>query len=113
MTWIYASGAAFLWMVAVPIGQWAPPASGAGWLAVAGMALVSQLIGHTSLNWALRYFSAGQVTAATLLEPVFASIFAWFLLSEMLSGWQIIGGVILLAGVALSLAKATPTKVDG
>jgi drug/metabolite transporter (DMT)-like permease len=40
-----------------------------------------------------------------LLEPVFAGVLAWILLAERISSLQILGGAILLVGVAITLRK--------
>lgn len=67
------------------------------------IALVPQVIGHTSLNWALKYYSATTVSIATLAEPVGASILALLLLGEKLTLFKVAGGIIILMGVALVL----------
>lgn len=67
------------------------------------IALLPQVIGHTSLNWALKYFSATAVAIITLGEPVGASILAWIFLGQKISLLQLFGGMVILAGVALSM----------
>lgn len=108
VTWVYAAAAMYLWMVALAQRQIALPPTSVAWISVLGMALVPQLLGHTALNRSLRTFSAGQVTAATLLEPVFAAALAWPLLGERLSLRQILGAALLLGGVALALRNSRP-----
>ena len=103
VTWVYVAAALCLWVVALAERQIALPPVPLAWLSVLGMALVPQLLGHTALNRSLRTFSAGQVTAATLLEPVFAAALAWPLLGERISLRQALGAVLLLGGVALTL----------
>jgi drug/metabolite transporter (DMT)-like permease len=49
------------------------------------MALISQLLGHTSLNAALRDFAPSTVAMSTLLEPVFAAALAAAIFHETLS----------------------------
>jgi drug/metabolite transporter (DMT)-like permease len=105
VTWIYSAAALCLCLVAVFVGQAALPPTPIAWLAVGGMALFPQLVGHTLFNWSLRHFSAGQVACAALLEPVFAGVLAWILLAERISSLQILGGAILLVGVAITLRK--------
>ena len=57
------------------------------------------MIGHTALNRALRAFSAAQVTAAGLLEPIFAALLAWMWLGEGVTPGQGMGALLLLGGV--------------
>lgn len=111
VTWIYSSAAVCLWIAAAFTGQAMVPSVPKAWLAVGGMAVVPQLVGHTLFNWSLRHFSAGQVATAALLEPVCAGILAWLLFSERITTVQAIGGAILLAGVAITLRK-TPIKPE-
>jgi len=103
VTLIYVCAALALWVGALAQRSFMPPPSLLFWAGAAGMAVFSQLMGHTSLNWSLKYFSPGQVTSATLLEPVFASLLAWALLGEAVTLGQAVGGAVLLAGVALTL----------
>jgi drug/metabolite transporter (DMT)-like permease len=67
------------------------------------IALVPQVIGHTSFNWALKHFSAPAVAVMMLSEPIGASILAYLLLDERIGGWTIAGGVVTLLGVAIVL----------
>ena len=72
------------------------------------LALVPQLIGHTTYNWALRYTSASFVAVTILGEPVGSTILAYFILQET-PGWlKVIGAGLILAGIWLaSITKKT------
>lgn len=67
------------------------------------IALVPQMIGHTSFNWALQHLSAPTVSIAVLGEPIGASVLAFFLLQEGINSSALAGGVITLFGVALAI----------
>jgi drug/metabolite transporter (DMT)-like permease len=67
------------------------------------IALVPQVIGHTSFNWALKHLSAPMVSVLMLGEPIGASILAYLLLGEKISGWTLAGGVTTLLGVGIVL----------
>jgi len=88
----------------------APPALSnlTSWFGILAMALVSQLLGHTALNAALRDFSPSVVSLTTLLEPLVAALFAAALFREALSPQTIAGGILVLAAVALTLRSAKP-----
>ena len=66
------------------------------------MAIVSQIIGHTSLNWCLRHFSPTTISLLILLEPVISSLLAWWLFAEIPPILVIVGAMILLTGVLIS-----------
>ena len=51
-----------------------------GWFLL--LALIPQLLGHSSFNWALRHLPAAYVAVATLGEPVGAAFLAFLLLGE-------------------------------
>lgn len=66
------------------------------------LAVFPQLIGHTSLNWALKFFSATLVAVFILGEPIGAAILAYFILAENPGGNLLWGGTLVLLGIYLS-----------
>ncbi len=63
------------------------------------LALIPQLLGHSTFNWALKYLPASFVSIALLGEPVGSTILAYFIFQEA-PGWTKIGGAMLiLAGI--------------
>jgi len=69
------------------------------------LALVPQLIGHTTFNWALKYLPASMVAITILGEPVGSVILAYFILGEGLTSWKVVGGVLILAGILIALRR--------
>jgi len=92
-----------------------PPALGDGtaWGGILAMAFISQLLGHTAFNAALRDFSPTVISMATLLEPVVAALLAAALFREALSFQAIIGGALVLAAVAVTLRNVRANGSDG
>ncbi|HLZ70128.1 MAG TPA: DMT family transporter [Dehalococcoidia bacterium] len=87
---------------------------GQTWLMFVLLALVPQLLGHSSLNWALGYLSAPFVAIAVLGEPVIATVLAALFLGELPGPLRIAGGIVVLAGVYLGLRaelEAAPAGV--
>lgn len=73
------------------------------------MALIPQLIGHTSFNWAVRWVAPVLVMLAILFEPVGASLLAYLVFGE-LPGWQVlIGAGVLLGGVVAAVLGSRET----
>ncbi len=71
------------------------------WLVLLGLG--PQLIGHTSLNWALEYLQASVVSIVTLAEPIGATILAYIIFGEALTLTKALGGAIILAGIYLGM----------
>lgn len=103
VTWIYSVAAISLWVFLFLTRAATIPVAAEAWISIVGMAVFAQLIGHSSLNWSLKHFSTPQVASSTLLEPVFAGILAWVILGERITSLQMLGGVILLFGLAIIL----------
>jgi drug/metabolite transporter (DMT)-like permease len=65
------------------------------------LALVPQLIGHTGINYAIKYVDPTFVATMTLFEPIGASILALILFDELPLGLTLIGALVLLFGILL------------
>lgn len=77
------------------------------------LALVPQLIGHTSFNWAVKWVTPTIVTLVILMEPIGATILGLIFFGEV-PGWVVLlGAIILLGGVALAVrGRAEPEESD-
>ena len=71
-----------------------------GW--VLALALGPQIVGHSTLNWALRYLSATFVAIVTLAEPIGSGILAYVLLDEAIAWSTAIGGAMVLVGIYIA-----------
>ena len=100
----YGSAALFLWLVVLvlklPLTGYSTQTVTAFW----AMALISQIIGHTSYNWALKWFSAGFVAVALLGEPIGATIMAYIIFDEGLTWMKFIGGLLILSAIYIAAA---------
>ena len=63
------------------------------------MTVFCTYLGHTIFNWGLRYLPAPFISTCRLGEPVVATILAVVVFGEVPGAHQIIGGVIVLAGL--------------
>ncbi|MFN2141748.1 MAG: DMT family transporter [Candidatus Promineifilaceae bacterium] len=66
------------------------------------IAVVPQLIGHSSLNWALSFLPAAYVAIVAISEPVGATLLAMIIFREFPGPLVIAGSAIILAGVFLA-----------
>jgi len=69
------------------------------------LALIPQLIGHTTFNWALKYLPASLVAITTLGEPIGSSILAYIVLGESLTPLKVLGGLAIFAGILIALSR--------
>lgn len=94
--------ALFLLPVALASGEQMLPASAFGWWMLAGLALVSHAAGQGLIAYALASLPAAFSSVSLLFQPVMAAFFAWALLSESLVPLQVLGGLVVLAGIYLA-----------
>jgi drug/metabolite transporter (DMT)-like permease len=66
------------------------------------LAIIPQLIGHSTYNWALRYMPASLVSVTTLGEPIGSAMLAFFILRETPSALTLLGGGCIMAGIYLA-----------
>jgi drug/metabolite transporter (DMT)-like permease len=87
-----------------------------GWLAVGGLAVVSQTIGQGLISWALGHLPAAFSSVSLLLNPVASAIFAWIILGEGLTTTQIGGGLAVLLGIFVARPRprvSASTAIQG
>lgn len=99
---VYGMAAIVLLAVMFITGKALVGYSPATYLWIVLLALIPQLVGHSTYNWALRYLPAAMVSITTLGEPVGSAILAYFILSERPTILTIFGGVLILGGIYLA-----------
>jgi drug/metabolite transporter (DMT)-like permease len=102
VTVCYGAAAGYLCLAAIGTGQQVAGFSPSIWLYLIGLALVSQILGHTTNNWALRFFSASMIAVALLGEPICSTLLAYFLFDETLTAVQFGGAALILVGIYLA-----------
>ena len=105
---VYATSALVLILLAL---LWQNPFFGyssSNYLLFFLLALIPQLIGHTTFNWALKYIPASLVAVTILGEPVGSTILAFFILGEGLTSWKILGGISIFIGIFIALWRNDP-----
>ncbi len=76
------------------------PPSAFGWMLL--LAIFPQLIGHSSLNYALRFLPPTYVAIVTLAEPVGTSLLAFVWLGEAPPPLTIAGAMVILIGIGVA-----------
>ena len=77
------------------------------WAVFLALAAVPMMLGHTGINYALRYLPAYVANLASLGEPIGATLIAWLLpaIRETPSTQTLLGGVLILGGIALGTVR--------
>ena len=99
---VYGTAALALSTAALSAGVSLIDHSAPAWLWCVLLALVPQLLGHSTFNWALRYLPAATVSVMVLGEPVGSTILAYLLLAETPAVLELAGGALILTGVYLA-----------
>jgi drug/metabolite transporter (DMT)-like permease len=56
---------------------------------------------------ALRHLPPTTAGLVATVEPVFASVVAWLWVEQVLTGWQVLGGLVVLTGIGLAQTART------
>ncbi len=72
------------------------------WAYFALLAVVPQILGHSSFNWALQHLSTTFVAGTVLGEPLGSTLLAWRFLDESPPPTTIAGGALILTGLAVA-----------
>ncbi len=105
----YGSAAVFLWLAVLGLGFEFTGFSATTWAAFGGMAVFSQIVGHSSYNWALKWLRTSTVAISLLGEPIGASILAWMIFGEALTAAKLVGGALVLTAIYLIARKEKHT----
>ncbi len=101
------SFAAVILLIATLILRIPPvPISPEPWLYLALLIILPTAGGHTIFNWSLRRLGAPLVSLFGLLEPVESAVFALLILNESIPGETILGGIVIIGGLALAVWRS-------
>ncbi|MEO6078904.1 MAG: EamA family transporter [Steroidobacteraceae bacterium] len=93
-TWMALTGLA---LGELPLWHW----SMAGALALAYLVIFSCCFAYTAYGWLARHATPAQVGTYSYVNPAIAAVAGYVLLDERLSPEQIVGAVVILAGVLM------------
>lgn len=107
---VYGIAALVLIIIMIASGQAATGYPPQTYLWFILLALVPQIFGHSSFNWALGYLSAAFVSITLLGEPIGSAVLAYFLLDETPTLLKIIGAILILAGIYIASRSETKSQ---
>ncbi|MEL7833460.1 DMT family transporter [Fodinibius sp. Rm-B-1B1-1] len=103
---VYFYAAVACVLIAVVMGKNLFDISTIGVWAGVGLAFGPQILGHGSMNYAVKYVSPTLLSTLILVEPLLASVLAFFLFAELPPVASILAMVIILAGVGLTWRRS-------
>ncbi len=80
------------------------------WLIFLALAIFPTFFGHTIFNWALKWVSTSNISMAIVFEPIGASILAYFILGEVITYTQWLGGFIVIFGLFLFIMSTAKKR---
>jgi drug/metabolite transporter (DMT)-like permease len=72
------------------------------WLLVGWIVVLGAIVPFWLSITALRHLPPTTAGLVATIEPVLASVVAWLWVEQILSGWQVLGGAVVLTGIALA-----------
>ncbi|MEX1011025.1 MAG: DMT family transporter [Balneolaceae bacterium] len=96
LTFVWSGGWPFISATAVLIGL--------------ALAAGPMIMGHGSMNYAVKYISPTLLSTLVLTEVVLAAIGAWILFQEVPGTLSILAMVVIMAGVVLSWVRKRPAE---
>lgn len=110
VTLVYSGATILLWAVVFALGLPLVGLSLETYLAFIGLGLVSQIIGHTGFNWAVRAIPPMVLALLFLAEPILSTALGWLYFGEGVARETLMGGALILAAIYLGV-RASGTRI--
>lgn len=109
---VYGACLVTLVLIAVAIGAPLLPQPPREWLIFGALAIGPMMLGHTGMNWAMRYLPAYTVNLTTLAEPLGATLLAAMLpgIREVPPLATLLGGILVLIGILIALPRPSSPR---
>lgn len=82
------------------------------WWSVLGLVLLPTYLGHFSMTYLVRTMNLTMMSCGKLLEPIFASLMAYFIFREQLGAYSWIAFLLTAAGVLILFAPSLFKKTS-
>ncbi|MDD5475158.1 MAG: DMT family transporter, partial [Syntrophales bacterium] len=88
-----------------PLSAFLRPSEFSQWWWILFVVFFGTVLAFTCFNQAILRIGAVRTSITATLEPITAGFIAWFLLSETMTIWQVMGALLVIASVALLQAS--------
>jgi len=110
---VFGWAAVLTGVVCVVAGRPLLPLSGTSFLWLAMTAVLGQTVGHGLINASLKSFQPQFVALMLLWEPILGSLLAFLVLGDRPGPAELVGGVVILAGLALGIVSSRRSAAEG
>ena len=110
ITIVFTASALFLVTTSLVIGVSFTGYRPSSYMYMVLLAVIPQLMGHTSINWALEHLRAGMIAISILGESIGATILAYLFFDETVSIFQIAGMALIFAAIIIASRKGKKTR---
>lgn len=104
---VYTFAAVTCLIVMIVLGQRLLAVTAAGIWVGFGLAVGPQIIGHGSMNYAVKYISPTLLSTLILVEPLLATVLALVIFNELPPLLSLLAMCIILAGIGLTWKRKT------
>lgn len=80
------------------------------WVGI-GLALGPQILGHGSMNYAVKFISPTLLSTLILVEPLLASALAFFIFTELPPGYSLLAMAIIIGGIGLTWRRKKAKEI--
>ena len=109
ITIVFTMSALFLLATSLVMGISFTGYSSSSYIYMILLAVIPQLVGHTSINWALEHLRAGMIAISILGEAIGATILAYLFFGETVSAFQIAGMALIFTAIIVASRKGRKT----
>ena len=109
ITIVYTTGALFLIAASLLTGASFSGYRSSSYIYMVMLAVIPQLVGHTSINWALKHLRTGMIAISILGEAIGATILAYLFFAEMVSTFQVAGMALIFTAIIIASRKGKKT----
>ena len=88
-----------------------PPFTLWEWSNLLGLALLPTIVGHTTMNWAIKHMRGQIVSTANLGQFIFAAVMAFFLLGEVPTTLFYVAAAVLAIGVIIVAGASNRAEI--
>jgi drug/metabolite transporter (DMT)-like permease len=82
------------------------------WLAWAYLVVVGSVVAFSAYVWLLANAPIGLVATYAYVNPVVAVLLGWLILSEAVTSAVVVGGLVIVASVAVVITVERPRRPD-